>query len=251
MRKRFLAISLTISAGIGSALAAGAEAGGSEAPAMPPATVVEATHPLDASGDAALLERIAAVARAMKTMQGTFVKHTFNPGMQDDPVVTKGKFAIAVPDKYNLVETKPDEPEYRKRTCSDGASIAEIEQISSELEPDTHVRAVGDADVELRRVLACVRGDFTQLKADFSVMAAVAPKPADGSTVTLTPTNADVAHDLTKVEIRLDAACHASAIELVQPSGTRILVRIDGAEYDRPIAADTFSMPGNNLPSGK
>lgn len=237
MRKRFLAMGLMVVAGLSPVPAPGMLAAAAEESAPP---VVD---PAAGVGDSALLERIAGVARAMTTMQGAFVKRTYNPSMPDEPAVTKGKFAIAVPDKYNLVETKPDEPDYRKRTCSDGTTIAEIEAVSSDQEPDRRSRAVGDADVELRRVLACVRGDFSQLKGDFTIVAAVAAKPEDGSTVTLTPTNADVAHDISRIQIHLDAASHVSGLEVDQPSGTRIVVQVDSAEYEQPIPAETFTMP--------
>jgi hypothetical protein len=187
-----------------------------------------------------VLGRIVAVQRAITTMQADFVKRTYNADApRDPPEVMQGKFTIEVPDKYDLVFTKPRDPDWRQRFCSDGKRWWEVEGFAPDVEPSVKVKPVGDGDADIRRVVACARGDLTELRKDFALAALALPKDA-GFAVTLTPSRPDVAHDLTRVRVALDSACGVKEVELEQPSGTRIVIAIERAVYDQPIPPGTF-----------
>ncbi|MBA2480985.1 MAG: outer membrane lipoprotein carrier protein LolA [Planctomycetes bacterium] len=196
------------------------------------------------AGDPALLERIAAAHRSVATMSARFEQRTTNAAAPDEaPRVMQGHFEMAVPDRYNLVLTKTNDPDWRQRFVCDGKRSAEIEQVAADMDASVKVRDAAAGDADIRRIISCARGDFPELAKDFAIRALPAEVPADGAVVILVPANAEVAKELDRVRIELGADLRVRTLTLEQPSGTRIGISVTAATYDAPIAPETFAIP--------
>jgi len=224
------------------------------APAADADTPAAAAPATPATASETLLEAISATARLVVTVSGRYEQRTLNAG-DIRPEVRLGRFAIQAPDHYNLVETRPDDPDWKKRQCSDGHTQWEIEQVFPDVKPAITTHSDGAADGDLRRVMACVRGDLSGLASDFSITATathmtqsaagaapIAPSPAtgDGARLVLLPRSAEIARDVSRVVILLDADSHVRTLTIEQPSGTRITLTITAAVYNQPVPDQDF-----------
>jgi outer membrane lipoprotein-sorting protein len=192
-------------------------------------------------GDPDLLARISAQAKTLTTVAGTFTQQTTGTD-GDAPKLITGTFAIEAPDKYSVVESRPDDADWHMRQWSDGEGHWQSEQQLPGIPPDISPQH-GDADLE--RVIACLRGDFTAVGVDYAVSAlpgdsATGNRPAAGATILLTP-HAD-SHDL-PVRIVLDHDFHAVRVDLDQPGGQHIAVTVTAATYGRPSPDGSFTPP--------
>jgi outer membrane lipoprotein-sorting protein len=185
---------------------------------------------------ASLLDRITAQARDVRTISGHFQQRTLNPG-DSQAEVRDGRFSIQVPDCYNLIETRPDDANWRKRICSDGLTQWEIEQVFPDVRPMKSQHQAGAADHDLRRILSCVRGDITELQRDFAITPKEVPT---GFQLTLLPRTSEVAKDVAQAVIQLDAHSHVQSLVLEQPAGTRISLEISAAVYNQPVKPEDF-----------
>jgi len=211
--------------------------------AAPPAT---ATDP----ANQALLDAISAKARLVVTVTGHYEQRTLNAG-DTQPEVRLGRFAIQAPDHYNLIETRTDEPDWKKRQCSDGHTQREIEQVFPDVAPVVTTHHDGAADGDLRRVMACVRGDLSGLAGDFAITAsnsatasASGGLASDGYRLVLVPRSPEIARDVSRVVILLDQDSHVRSLTLEQPSGTRITLTITDAVYNQPVPDQDFRYTG-------
>jgi outer membrane lipoprotein-sorting protein len=202
--------------------------------------VAAAADPPAPAGDDDLA-RIAAAAQAVKTVQGTFEQRTYNPDDPDHPEVRKGQFFIRPPDHYDLLWTKPKDPDWRERFCSDGQHAWRVECIDPAEQPAVSKHVVGEGDSDLRRILDCVRGDLAALGKEFSIGATSAN---GGYTLALTPTSDEAKREVASLTVQLGADYRARSLSVEQPSGTRIVVQVESAEYDKPIDDAQFHVPG-------
>jgi len=191
-----------------------------------------------AADDQAVLDAITAKARLVVTVTGHYEQRTLNAG-DTQPELRLGRFAIQAPDHYNLVETRSDDPNWKKRQCSDGHTQWEIEQVFPDVKPEVTTRVDGGSDGDLRRVMACVRGDLSGLAEDFT-MSASASGAGDGYRLVLLPRSAPIARDVSRVVIVLDQDSHVHSLTLEQPSGTRITLTITDAVYNQPVPDQDF-----------
>jgi len=219
-------------------------AAAADAPTQAPGTPIP---PADAASQH-LLDAITAQARLVVTVSGHYEQRTLNAG-DTQPEVRLGRFAIQAPDHYNLVETRSDEPDWKKRQCSDGHTQSEIEQVFPDVKPSVTTHLEGATDGDLRRVMACVRGDLSGLASDFSITASAtttaatgaATAPAsDGFRLVLLPRSPEIARDVSRVVILLDPDSHVRSLTIEQPSGTRISLTITDAVYNQPVPDQDF-----------
>ena len=188
------------------------------------------------SADTALLDRLSLLVKNTTTIAGHFTQRTRNAG-DSQAEVREGRFTIQVPDCYNLIETRPDDANWKKRLCSDGTTQWEIEQVFPDVKADVMTHAAGAADNDLRRILSCVRGDTTDLQRDFVII----PKEVPGGYhLSLSPRSSEVGRDVSKVSIELDSLGHVQSLALEQPSGTRISLTVGNATYNQPVKPEDF-----------
>lgn len=219
-------------------LALGAWAAGETAPdPAPGATAAALRDPAQAvqAGDPAALARIAELAKATTSGSGRFVQRTSNPG-REQPEVRDGRFAFAVPDRYDLVWTRADLPEWRQRQCSDGEWRWEVEQTFADTRPDVVRKRVGDGDAEFRRVMACMRGDLAALEREFSISA----QAVDGGWQLALAMRAEAQGEVSRARITLDAEGRTQRIELELLSGARVVVEVVEAQYGIELAPERF-----------
>jgi len=194
------------------------------------------------AGDPALLARITAQAQTLTTVAGSFTQKTTSSD-GDAPKTLTGTFAIEVPDHYSLVESRPGDPVWRLRLWSDGTGHWQSEQQFAGMDPDVSVH---DGDADLERVLACLRGDFAVLAADYRI---IAEASSDGATVLLTPvkqSGLDGPTGAGPVRIVLDHDLHAKSVDLDQPGGQHIQIEVTAATYGQPSPAGSFTPPNLN-----
>ncbi len=213
-----------------------------EAPAATPsasAGAVAAPPPTpDEGASDALLAAIAKAAAATTTVIGSCEWRTTTPG-QDQPAVLGCTFALAAPDRYNIVESDATKSDWKKRLCSDGETQWEIEATFAGVKPDvTTARASPDSD--LNRLFACLRGDTTRLRERYRLTAAAGAQ--GGATIALAP-KPGLRTDLVRGEITLDAQDHVQALALTLDGGQRIEVRITAATYGGEPPAGEFQGP--------
>jgi hypothetical protein len=224
------------------AATAGATTASATSTAVTDALAADATAAATApAGDAALLARITAQARTLTTVAGSFTqKTTTSDG--DPPKLLTGTFAIEVPDKYSVVESRPGDPVWRLRLWSDGIGHWQSELQFAGMAPDVSAH---DGDADLERVLACLRGDFAVLAADYRVIAAAS---GDGATVLLTPVKqgGDGPAGSGPVRIVLDHDLHARSVDIDQPGGQHVQITVATATYGQPSPAGSFTAPNLN-----
>jgi outer membrane lipoprotein-sorting protein len=179
----------------------------------------------------------------LATVHGRFTQRT---SRSDEPAgevrVLTARFALAFPDQYDVVYTKPGDEEWRQRFCSDGQRRWEIQQQFALDQPDVKKAEVGKDDTEPRRLIACFRLDLAALRADFAVT--VEPVVADGkpagARLVLTPARPAIAEQVSSLVIELGGDLRISRLTFDDPQGNRYQVTIDEAVYGEPIPAEMF-----------
>jgi hypothetical protein len=197
-----------------------------------------------------LLTRLLGAQQAVTSVAGTFVQRNLRA---DDPdgtaSVHEATFALQVPDKYNLVYTKPGDDEWRLRYCSDGVLRREITQMFAGQDPDvitTPVKAAGGgangeggdgADIG-RYISTFLRFDPAEVNKDFVVTIATA---GDGFRLDLLPRGADLARQVKSVAVELDGGFRTREIRFDDPQGNRVVVSVVTSEYNGTIPAGMFT----------
>lgn len=202
-----------------------------------PVLASEDPSPAPAATDP-LLARIAATAAATTTSSGSFTERTVRPG-DPAPTVIQGTFAVAPPDRYDVVETKPSDPGWCQRWCSDGTWQWDIETTFAGVEPTVTKKPATANAGDLRRITDCLRGDLRTLEEDYALHATPV---AGGTDIRLQPLPGHQT-DLSDGTIHCDAHDRIQGFDLLQPSGTRIALTITAATYNQPIDPARFSGP--------
>lgn len=193
-----------------------------------------------AANDQALLEKILAAQKTVETVQGRFTQRSSNTKDSPDEVfVLKAVFAIKQPDHFNLTYTKPGDDGWRERICSDGKTRWDVEILFTGDEPTVSKKTVDPNDDQdpLRRVAAFFKLDRAELEKEFSI---VAEKREGGSRLTLTPVNPGLAEQIAKIVVELDGEMRTSQVQFEDQDGNRIVLTIDEAVYNKPIADEEF-----------
>lgn len=185
-----------------------------------------------------VLATLAARLAQIRTASGSFLQQTRR---SDDPSALPsrldGRFAVRVPDAYDLVYSKATDPEWRQRFVSDGVTSWEIEVTDSDLEPDTKQAPAGVRDAHLRRVLAAMRGDLATLGKDFRLTATA---EGDGWRLDLAPLTTELAEEVTHIAIVLDHQVRPVQVVLDERSAT-VTVNVLAVEYDGSLPAGLFT----------
>lgn len=186
----------------------------------------------------AALERVAAVQRAHTTVQGSLTRQASRP---DDPAspprISKIRFLLQFPDRYNLLFTDPKDPELRHGFRSDGSKRWEVVQSIDGVPPDVKTAAVGTGDELPRRLIRALRLDLAELSRDFRVE----PRTVGGAlTVILTPLAADLAADLSVLVIDFGADDRPRRVVMDDPQGNRNELTVDEVQFDQPIDPAVF-----------
>jgi len=220
-----------------------------------------AAPPVDPNLD--LLKRMVLAQRGITTIQGTLTqtmrRADEEPASGDAHL---GRFAVQVPDRYNLVYSKPKDDQWRLRLCCDGERRWRIEQFFADEAPDVVVRLVrppaaapgaggaapaapaakeDEVGEALRRIIDFRRLDLSTIGKDFKPAAEAMP---DGTyRLTLVPRQAGLAQHIRVVVATLDQDFHTTGIVLDDPQGNRVTVVITTAVYNQPVAPEVFVGP--------
>lgn len=183
-----------------------------------------------AAAEEDLLAAIAAANPPVTTLAGTATRAVTRIERTDDRAeVSLARFAVAVPDRYWVVLTKPDDPDGERHTFkSDGATTWEIQQAGPDFPADRTARRAGETDADFRRLLASLRLDLAALGKDYRLEPA---RTASGAALTLLPSSPAAARTVSRLVIELDAALRPRRVVLDQPDGNR--TRLDLGPLDR------------------
>ena len=158
----------------------------------------------------------------------------------DEPGEAKTvRFAIAADGRYDIVLTDPKDPSgERTRFVSDGTTTSEITLMAVGDPPLIKTRP---AAVDLTtRLLACLRLDLVQLRRDYTVELVAAGALRD---LRLTPSDPDVAREVSRVVVTIDASGHPVRLVLDDPSGNRHRLELSSFRDDPPLDPAWFSGP--------
>lgn len=197
-----------------------------------------------------LLTKLLGAQQAITSVSGRFVQRNLRA---DDPegtaTVHEARFAMQVPDRYNLVYTKPGDDEWRLRYCSDGNVRREITQMFAGQEPDVITTAVrreasagdvgaGDGADLGRYISTFLRFDPVAVNKDFVVAIATA---GEGYRLDLLPRGADLAKQVKSISVDLDQSFQTKEIRFDDPQGNRIVVSVVESVYNGTIPPGTFT----------
>ncbi len=185
-----------------------------------------------------VLTTLAGRLAQIRTASGAFVQETRrsdDPGAP--PARLDGRFAVRVPDAYDLVYSKATDPEWRQRFVSDGVTSWQIDVTDRDLEPDRQQAPAGERDAHLRRVLAALRGDLASLGKDFRLTATA---QGDGWRLDLTPLTPELAEDVAHIAITLDAQVRPVQVVLDE-RGATVTVTVLAVEYDSVLPEGLFT----------
>lgn len=191
----------------------------------------------------ALLERLTTAHRQIATISGLLTQRTTrSDDAGAEPRVLKATFAVQFPDRYDLVFTRPDDEEWRQRLCCDGERRWMIEQSFRGTPPDQTVTRVGDNDLELKRLFACLRMDLPILQKDYEVKADTLDERIR---VVLTPKAPaqQPGPRPDQLTATFDASNHLRQLVMIDGHGNRTEAVIDQADYDRPLPTERFRGP--------
>lgn len=184
------------------------------------------------------LERVAAVQRAHTTVQGSLTRQVSRPGEPGAaPRISKLRFLVQFPDRYHLLITDPKDPELRHGFRSDGSRRWEVVQSFEGQKPDVKTAAVGEGDELPRRLITALRLDLATLRRDFRIEPRVL---AGALSVSLTPTAADLAADLSVLVIDFGADDRPRRVVMDDPQGNRNELTVDEVQFDQPIDPAVF-----------
>ncbi len=198
-----------------------------------------------------LLTRLLVAQQSITSVSGRLVQRNIRV---DDPEgggnTHEATFALEVPDKYNLVYTKPGDDEWRLRMCSDGKVRRQIEQMFADQQPDVSESVVGGGAGDGgagnggggtgigERISEFLRFDPIAVNKDFIVSIATA---GEGFRLDLLPRGGDLARQVKGISIDLDTQFRTREVRFDDPQGNRIVISVVEAVYNVAIPPETFT----------
>jgi outer membrane lipoprotein-sorting protein len=193
-------------------------------------------------GDAALAA-LAKLRPAMQAAEGEAIRTVRRADQPDEPGEPwKIVFLIAAAGRYDLVMTRPDEPEgERRRYRSDGVASLEVEALDAQDDkPTVHRAKAGERDGLVRRLFASLRLDPAELGREF---AATWAAEGDGFVLGLVPRDPAVRREIARLTLTLAADGTPRRMVLDEPDGNRHEVAIRRFAVDPAIPEGRFTLP--------
>jgi outer membrane lipoprotein-sorting protein len=188
-------------------------------------------------GDA-IVQMLSSANQSLTTISGTLIQRTSRRDEPTEPVKElNARFAIALPNRYELVFTRTDDEEWRQRLCSDGTKRWRFEQSFADQVPDMHVESGGDDDI--RRLVACLHFDAARLREEFTITA-VASGNGHQATLKPLPTATRLSTQIDTIVVDFTAEHRLKRLTIDDPQGNRYEVTIVTAEYGKPLADERF-----------
>lgn len=188
-------------------------------------------------GDA-IVQMLSSANQSLSTISGTLIQRTSRRDEPTEPAKElNARFAIALPNRYDLVFTRADDEEWRQRLCSDGSKRWRIEQSFAGQAPDVHVESGDDDDI--RRLITCLHFDVARLREDFTITAVVS---GNGHQATLKPlpTATRLIKQIDTIVVDFTTEHRLQRLTIDDPQGNRYEVTILTAEYGKPLADERF-----------
>ncbi len=216
------------------------------APPVVPSPPPPPSGPLT-EADRAFLDQVRARQTGLKSISAAFTRRVRRI---DEPAeagrACTGELDLLLPDRFAVTFDGQDGPGTKLRLVSDGERIWEQQRFDPESPPDPpKIYRLAEADPVVRRLLACARLDLDALARDFRLGVA---GPADGDPagvkrLLLTPIDQQVAREVSRIELALDAGLAPLRVVYDDPQGNRHVHAITRFTRDGAIAPEKLAPP--------